>query len=76
MGFFRTPKGRIEMAGKTQYKNQWQSENKDRISLVVDKGKKDIITAHATTKSESLNGFIIRAINETIERDNGGGDRL
>lgn len=58
------------MAGKTQYKNQWQTENKDRINLVVNKGKKTDITTHAQKQGESINGFINRAIDETIERDN------
>ena len=31
------------MAGKTDYKNKWQAENCERISLVVKKGKKQII---------------------------------
>lgn len=57
------------MAGKTEYKNKWQSENCERISLVVPKGQKEIIKSHADSKGESLNGFIKRAIDETIERD-------
>lgn len=46
------------MAGKTDYKNKWQSENCERISLVVKKGRKDEIKAHAESKGESLNGFM------------------
>ncbi len=57
------------MAGKTEYKNKWQQENKERINLVVDKGQKEIIKAHAETQGESLNGFINRAIYETMKRD-------
>lgn len=57
------------MAGKTEYKNKWQQENKERINLVVDKGQKEIIKAHAEAQGESLNGFINRAITETMERD-------
>lgn len=45
--------------------------NYDRIELTVSpKGTKDQIKAHATKKGETLNGFINRAINETIQRDN------
>ena len=36
---------------------------------IVPKGKKDIIKAHAEAHSESVNGFINRAIDEAIERD-------
>lgn len=57
------------MAGKTDYKNQWQKENCERISLVVKKGQKDMIKAHAEAHSESVSGFINRAISETMERD-------
>ena len=57
------------MAGKTDYKNKWQAEKCDRISLVVPKGKKEQIKAFAENKGESLNGFINRAVDETIERE-------
>lgn len=57
------------MAGKTDYKNQWQKENVDRVNLTMPKGKKDIIKAHAEAQGESTTGFINRAIDETMERD-------
>ena len=45
--------------------------NYDRIELTVSpKGTKDQIKSHAAKKGETLNGFINRAINETIQRDN------
>lgn len=44
----------------------------DRIEVKVSKGKKDVIQAHAEAQGESLNAFINRAINETMERDNTG----
>lgn len=58
------------MAGKTEYKNNWQKENVDRVNLTMAKGRKEIIKAHAEARSESVNGFINRAIQETMERDN------
>lgn len=58
------------MAGKTDYKNQWQKDNVDRVNLTMPKGKKDIIRAHAEAQGESTTGFINRAIDETMERDN------
>lgn len=51
------------------YRNQWQREHKDRISLIVPKGQKDIIKSHASSTGESVNGFINRAIEETMSRD-------
>lgn len=58
-----------DMAGTTEYKNKWQQENKERINLVVNKGQKETIKAHAEARGESLNAFINRAIAETMERD-------
>ena len=58
-----------DMAGTTEYKNKWQQENKERINLVVNKGQKETIKAHAEAQGESLNAFINRAITETMERD-------
>lgn len=57
------------MAGTTQYKNDWQKANLDRISLTVPKGQKEQIQGHASAHGESVNGFISRAICETMERD-------
>ena len=58
-----------DMAGTTEYKNKWQQENKERINLVVNKGQKETIKAHAEAQGESLNAFINRASTETMERD-------
>lgn len=55
---------------------KWNDENLnklyDRVSVLVPKGKKDIIKSHAETTNESVNGFINRAIDETMERDKKG----
>ena len=64
-----TPRKGDNMAGKTEYKNNWQKENVDRVNLTMPKGRKEIIKAHAEARSESVNGFINRAIEETIARD-------
>ena len=42
----------------------------DRIELKVRKGEKANLQTHAESRGESLNGFVNRAIKETIERDN------
>ena len=49
--------------------NRYMAKAYDRISLIVPKGQKDLIQAHAEAQSESTNGFINRAISETMERD-------
>ena len=41
----------------------------DRFGLTMPKGDLDAIKAHAEARSESVNGFINRAITETMERD-------
>lgn len=48
---------------------KYEAETVERISLVLQKGEKSIIKAHAETRSESVNGFIKRAITETMKRD-------
>lgn len=59
------------MGGKTsaKSKNTWITKVYDRINLTVPKGQKDLIQAHAEAQGESTNGFINRAISETMERD-------
>ena len=49
--------------------NKWIAKAYDRINLTVTKGKKDVIQAHAEAHGESVNGFINRAITETMNRD-------
>ena len=47
----------------------------DRIEVKVAKGRKELIQAHADKlDGGSLNAFINRAINETMERDNAATD--
>ena len=41
----------------------------DRIELKVSKGKKADLQAHAADRGESLNGFVNRAIDETMKRE-------
>lgn len=48
---------------------KYNAANYDRIELRVDKGRKDIIKAHAEGRGESVNGFINRAIEEAMERE-------
>ena len=53
-----------------QIKNDYAKKAYDDVRLQVKKGKKDIIKAHSEARGESVNGFINRAIDETMERDN------
>jgi len=55
---------------------KWNDENMkdryDRIQIVVLKGNKAVLQAHAKNRGETLSGFINRAIEETVKRDGGG----
>ncbi len=49
--------------------NKYMRENYDRIALLVAKGEREIIKAHAEKFGESVNAFLNRAVKETIDRD-------
>ncbi|MGN0455138.1 MAG: hypothetical protein ACI4G1_08220 [Ruminococcus sp.] len=49
---------------------KYEQQNYDKVLLRLEKGKKDKIKSHAESKGESVNGFVKRAIDETMERDN------
>ncbi len=57
-----------ERQKQTRY--AYAKEKLKRIPLDVQKEKYEEIKAHAEKQDESVNGFIKRAIDETIERDN------
>ena len=58
-------------ASKAQQKavSKYMKNNYDEIKVRVEKGRKAQIQAHAEVQGESVNGFINRAIAETMERD-------
>ena len=59
------------MGGKNSYESIKRYEDKayDKVLVRFPKGQKETIKAHAEAHSESVNGFINRAIEETMERD-------
>ena len=48
---------------------KYEAKTYDKVLLRMPRGRKEIIQAHAEAHSESVNGFINRAIDEAIERD-------
>ena len=58
-------------ASKAQQRatNRYIEKAYDRINLTVPKGRKEIIRAFAESHGESVNAFIGRAIDETMQRD-------
>ena len=49
--------------------NERYRKKLDVLHVYVPKGRADDIKAHAARNGESMNGFITRAIDETIKRD-------
>lgn len=60
------PISKAQIKATTKY----VKNNYDRIEIRLRKGKKEVIATHAAGKNESINQFITRAIDETMERDN------
>ncbi len=48
---------------------KYEAKKYDKTLVRLEKGHLDYVKAHAEQRGESLNGFINRAIDETIERD-------
>ena len=62
------------MGEKTEAQKKAQQKYMDRFAVArvrMDRERYDAVQAHAESRSESVNGFINRAIEETMERDNG-----
>ena len=49
--------------------HKYIKNNYDRIELTVPKGRKAEIKAYAESHGESVNAFIVRAVNEAITRE-------
>ena len=48
---------------------KYESEKIDKVLVRLPKGKKELIQAHAARHGESVNAFLNRAVDETMERD-------
>jgi len=53
---------------------KYDAKTYEQLLIRVPKGKKAVLQAHAVTMKESLNGFVNRAIDETVERDSMKGE--
>lgn len=58
-------------SSKAQQKatNKYINKAYDRVNLTLPKGKKEEIKSHVESRSESVNGFIARAIDRQMEED-------
>ena len=48
---------------------KYKEKSYDRLEISVTKGRKPTLQTHAAAMGESLNAFVNRAIEETLERD-------
>jgi len=70
----RLKAGDIMPVSKAQQKavTKYVKEKYDRIMLTMPKGRRETIKAVADAQGESLNAFAVKAIDERMERLNGG----
>lgn len=54
---------------RSEYKRKFMDDNYDRINIAVKKGLREVIRDHAKKQEKSLNGYIVEAIMEKMERD-------
>lgn len=57
-------------SAQTRAKNKYNAKTYDDLHIFVKKGKREKLKVLAAACGDSLNGFVIKAINEKIERDN------
>ena len=50
---------------------KYLKEAVEDVRIRVPKGQKAVIKAHAESQGESMNAFVVRAIDEAMERDTG-----
>ena len=63
------------MPEKTEAQKRAQKTYMEKFAVArvrMDRGKYELVQAHAEAQGESVNGFINRAIDETMERDKAG----
>lgn len=53
---------------------KYMKNNYDEIKIRVEKGHRDVIKAAATAAGESVNGYIKKAVDQRMERDNAATD--
>lgn len=63
------PDPRKYTEAQKQSAKKWDAANLDRMSIAMSKGTKDDIKAAAAKVGESMNRYIIGAIEQRMERD-------
>lgn len=49
--------------------NKYNAKAYDRINIAIPKGKKEVIQLHAAAHGKSINGFVVEAIEEKLNRE-------
>ena len=66
---------RSTYSGQTEARRRasakYLKEAVEDVRIRVPKGQKAVIKAHAESQGESMNAFVVRAIDEAMERDTG-----
>ena len=66
---------RSTYSGQTEARRRasakYLKETVEDVRIRVPKGQKAVIKAHAESQGESMNDFVVRAIDEAIEQDAG-----
>lgn len=55
--------------GVKQSNRKWDAANLDRVSIAMPKGKKDDVKEAASAAGESMNQYIVTAIDQRMERE-------
>ena len=58
----------VDPNARTRASNKYNAKAYDRINIVVPKGQRERIKAHAEQKGETLNGYVTRLIREEMEK--------
>lgn len=61
-----------EKFNKIKYNNQFIAEKYDRVNLTMPKGQKERVKAAADAAGQSVNAFVLDAVDEKIERGSKG----
>ena len=64
------PKKTVSKAQQSAVK-RYEDKNYDKFLVRIPKGRKAELQSHAAARDESLNAFVNRAIDETVQRDTG-----
>lgn len=57
------------MFNRNEYQKEYRKNNLKRVSLELPIKDYEVLKDHTETTKETVNGFIKRAIKETIDRD-------